>query len=73
MGPAAAFNQLERYRATAQRNGYQPQWVEAIYELLVHKKANIQLGFDVQFLYSCNKNKDMHCVLDVEELQALRR
>jgi len=31
---------------------YQPQWVEAIYELLVHKKANIQLGFDVQFLYS---------------------
>jgi hypothetical protein len=32
---------------------FQPQWVEAIYELLVHKKANIQLGFDVQFLYSC--------------------
>lgn len=32
---------------------YQPQWVEAVYELLVHKKANIQLGFDVQFLYSC--------------------
>ncbi len=32
---------------------YQPQWVEAIYQLLVHKKANIELGFDVRFLYSC--------------------
>ncbi len=32
---------------------YQPEWVEGIYALLVRKKANIQLGFDVQFLYSC--------------------
>jgi hypothetical protein len=44
-------------RTTIQGNGtlvkYQPEWIEAIYELLVHKKANIQLGFEVQFLYSC--------------------
>lgn len=44
-------------RTAIQSNGsavkYQPEWVEAIYELLVRKKANIQLGFVVQFLYSC--------------------
>lgn len=41
---------------------YQPQWVEAIYELLVHKKANIQLGFDVQFLYSCKGIRSLEAV-----------
>ena len=41
---------------------YQPQWVEAIYELLVHKKANIQLGFDVQFLYSCKAIRSAEAV-----------
>ncbi len=32
---------------------FQPQWIEAIYELLVNKRSNIQLGVDVQFSYSC--------------------
>ncbi|UUO05342.1 hypothetical protein M4951_18410 [Blastopirellula sp. J2-11] len=32
---------------------YQPQWVEAIYQLLINKRSNIQLGVDVQFSYSC--------------------
>lgn len=41
---------------------YQPQWIEAIYELLVHKKANIQLGFDVQFLYSCKAIRSAEAV-----------
>ncbi|MCA9052620.1 MAG: hypothetical protein KDA75_02230 [Planctomycetaceae bacterium] len=41
---------------------YQPQWVEAIYELLVHKRSNIQLGFDVQFQYSCGSIKSVKAV-----------
>lgn len=32
---------------------YQPQWIEAIYHLLVNKRSNIQFGVDVQFQYSC--------------------
>ena len=32
---------------------YQPQWLEAIYGLLVNKRSNIQLGIDVQYSYDC--------------------
>ena len=32
---------------------YQPQWIEAIYQLLLNKRSNIQLGVDVQFSYAC--------------------
>jgi hypothetical protein len=31
---------------------YQPQWVEAIYDVLVGKRSNIQLGIDVRFSYT---------------------
>lgn len=32
---------------------YQPQWIEAIYELLVNKKSNIQFGMEVRIGYAC--------------------
>jgi len=31
----------------------QPQWVEAIYHVIVNKKSNIQLGIEVVFSYEC--------------------
>lgn len=31
---------------------YQPMWVEAIYELLTHKRTNIQFGVQIDFPYS---------------------
>ncbi len=44
-------------RTAVHRNGssvkYQPEWMEGIYELLIHKRSNIQLGFNVKFDYSC--------------------
>ena len=44
-------------RTTRRRKGdmvkYQPQWIEAVYELLVNKRSNIQLGLDVRFSYDC--------------------
>lgn len=30
---------------------YQPQWAEAIYEILVNKRSNMQFGIEVQFDY----------------------
>ncbi|WP_168164282.1 PD-(D/E)XK nuclease family protein [Pirellula sp. SH-Sr6A] len=47
-------------RTAIQGNGastikYQPEWVEAIYSLLVNKRSNIQLGFEVHFPYSCKR------------------
>jgi hypothetical protein len=42
--------------AVKQKGGlikYQPEWIEAIYELLINKRSNIQLGFDVRFSYDC--------------------
>jgi len=30
---------------------YQPQWVEAIYSVLVSKQSNIQFGIELQFQY----------------------
>ena len=44
-----------RTGSKARRSGvqYQPQWLEAIYELLVHKQSNIQLGVEMRFRYSC--------------------
>jgi hypothetical protein len=41
---------------------YQPQWVETIYDLIVNKRSNIQLGFDVQFKYSCPMIRSMDAV-----------
>lgn len=32
---------------------YQPQWVSAIYEVITHKRSNIQLGVEVHFPYAC--------------------
>ena len=32
---------------------YQPEWIEAIYQLLVDKKSNIQVGVEMVFPYSC--------------------
>ncbi len=32
---------------------YQPQWAEAIYDLLVNKKSNIQFGIEILFSYEC--------------------
>jgi hypothetical protein len=32
---------------------YQPEWIEAIYELLINKKSNIQFVASVQFSYEC--------------------
>lgn len=32
---------------------YQPQWIEAIYQVLIKKRSNIQFGVDVQFRYTC--------------------
>jgi hypothetical protein len=32
---------------------YQPEWVESIYNFVVNKRSNIQLGFDISFQYQC--------------------
>ena len=32
---------------------YQPQWVGAIYDVMTHKRSNIQLGVDVHLSYDC--------------------
>jgi hypothetical protein len=32
---------------------YQPEWIESIYNLVVNKRSNIQLGFDIAFQYNC--------------------
>lgn len=32
---------------------YQPQWIEAIYELLVNKRSNIQFSVEMHFRYTC--------------------
>ena len=32
---------------------YQPQWIDAIFDVLVHKKSNLQLGIEVRFSYDC--------------------
>lgn len=32
---------------------YQPQWIEAIYNVLIHKRSNIQCGIEVLFPYTC--------------------
>jgi hypothetical protein len=33
----------------------QPQWLEAIYNILIKKRSNIQFGIEVQFRYSCTR------------------
>lgn len=32
---------------------YQPEWIEAIYNVLVRKRSNIQCGIEVHFSYTC--------------------
>lgn len=32
---------------------YQPEWLEAIYDLLSNKRSNMQLGIEVRFSYEC--------------------
>ncbi|MEO2031407.1 MAG: hypothetical protein ABGZ35_04925 [Planctomycetaceae bacterium] len=32
---------------------YQPEWIEALYQVMVNKKSNIQFGIEVQFDYKC--------------------
>ena len=32
---------------------YQPEWMEAVYRLLVNKRSNIQCGIEVRFDYAC--------------------
>ncbi|MEM8834256.1 MAG: hypothetical protein AAGD00_00415 [Planctomycetota bacterium] len=32
---------------------YQPQWIDAVYELIAKKRSNLQLGFTVRFEYDC--------------------
>jgi|GEM_PF-4013862 len=34
---------------------YQPEWVEAVYQLLINKRSNIQFGIETQFSYGCEK------------------
>ena len=44
-------------RTAVRRNNsgvkYQPQWIGAIYDVLVNKQSNIQFGVEVVFRYSC--------------------
>jgi len=32
---------------------YQPEWIDAIYNLLTHKRSNMQFGVEVRFKYDC--------------------
>lgn len=32
---------------------YQPEWIEAVYNIVSHKKSNIQLGISMRFSYDC--------------------
>ena len=56
--PAETDARLEvDLRTIRQKSGsnvkYQPQWIDAIYELLTHKRSNIQFGVEVRFRYDC--------------------
>lgn len=39
---------------------YQPQWVEAIYQALVNKRSNIQMGLSTRFSYACPRIRSRH-------------
>lgn len=39
--------------STASGVKYQPEWAEAIYQLLINKRSNIQFGIEVRFQYAC--------------------
>jgi hypothetical protein len=57
--PAEVDARLEADLRTAfpsdTRIRHQPQWIEAIYNVLTKKRSNIQFGALVQFRYSCPK------------------
>lgn len=44
---------LRTLSKTKSRVKYQPQWGEAIYNALMEKKSNIQLGVEMRFFYGC--------------------
>jgi len=41
---------------------YQPQWTDAIYQVLCHKRSNIQLGLEVRFSYTCKEIRSTKAV-----------
>jgi hypothetical protein len=41
---------------------HQPQWIDAIYEVLVNKRSNIQLGVEVLFRYTCPRVRSLEIV-----------
>lgn len=40
-------------KQSCDRIRYQPQWLGAVYKVLVERRSNIQFGCDVQFGYDC--------------------
>ena len=40
-------------RSTQSGIRYQPEWLEAVYHILIKKRSNIQLGIEVRFDYAC--------------------
>jgi len=40
-------------RSSSSNVKHQPEWMEAIYAILINKRSNIQCGIEVQFDYSC--------------------
>ena len=41
---------------------YQPEWINAIYPILVNKRANIQLGVGARFSYDCPVIQSKKCM-----------
>jgi hypothetical protein len=40
---------------------HQPQWIEAVYQVLVNKRSNIQFGVEVRFDYACPTVRSAAC------------
>ncbi len=52
---------------------YQPEWIESIYNLVVNKRSNIQLGFDIAFQYRCPRVQSKEAVdLFAESWKAMK-
>ena len=59
-------------RSSKSKVKYQPQWIDAIYDVLIHKRSNIQLGMEVRFPYDCEEIGSKHAVkLFVETWKAI--
>jgi hypothetical protein len=51
---------------------HQPQWIEAIYNILISKRSNIQFGVEVHFRYDCPVVQSPECAeLFVDTWRAL--